>query len=217
MKFKHLTYEDYKLKAEKFLKDNPYGIGKIPTEIEILIEKSGIIIEVMDDLKINYSVKGLVAKDIKNTRQMKIVIDSKHYENDEFEYKFTLAEELGHILLHLDFYNGINNVEDYIKIYNEISDEDYRRFEQQARNLASFILLPQDEFNKYVLEWVNEKLEVLKLYNYDSIQRFADIISRGISREIILSSHVIYHTIFNRYPERIIDNIIEKFGKELSL
>jgi|WetSurMetagenome_2_1015567.scaffolds.fasta_scaffold09493_6 Zn-dependent peptidase ImmA (M78 family) len=217
MKFKHLTYEDYKIKAENFLKANPFGIGKIPINIELLIEKSGIIIEVMDDLKNDYSVKGFVAKDVKNEGKVKIIIDTKHYENDDFEYKFTLAEELGHILLHMDFYQGIKNVDDYMKIHKSISDDDYRRFEQQARNIASFLLLPQEEFNDFVLEWVKKKIEFLKNFKYESVESFADIISRGISREIVLSYYVIYITILNRYPDRIIDNLVEKYGKELKL
>lgn len=103
MDFKKYTYAQLKEISENFLGKNNFRKGIIPTDIEMLIEKSGIIIEAIDDLRKDFSVKGLVAKDVKDDGRIKIFIDTRHYEEDAFEYKFTLAEELAHILLHMDF------------------------------------------------------------------------------------------------------------------
>jgi len=217
MEFKKITYERYKEIAENFLEKHNFRKGIIPTDIEMLIKKSGIVIVAFDGLKKDYSVKGLVAKDVKNDGPVKIFIDARHYEEDEFEYKFTLAEELGHILLHFDFYDRVHTVDDYIKISNSINDDDYRRFEQQARNIASFLLLPQKEFNEYVIGWIEKNIEKLIGFNYESPENFSEIISRALSRDIVLSQHVISRTIINRYPERVIDIIVDKFGNALKL
>ena len=211
MDFKHYPYSRLKEISEDFLEKNNFRKGIIPTDIEMLIEKSGIIIEAIDDLRKDFSVKGLVAKDVNNDGRVKIFIDTHHYEEDTFEYKFTLAEELAHILIHMDFYDGINGVEDCIKKYNSISDDDYRKYEQQARNLASFLLLPEKEFNDEVIAFIDTNIEDYRIFNFQSAEDFSDKISNLISKKYELSHHVIYRTIVSRYPNRIVDIIVDKY------
>ena len=217
MDFKKYTYAQLKEISEIFLEVNKFRKGIIPTDIEILIEKSGIIIEAFDDLRKDFSVKGLVAKDVKDDGRIKIFIDTRHYEEDAFEYKFTLAEELAHILLHMDFYIGISDVEDYIKKYKSIDDEDYRKYEQQARNLASFLLLPEKEFNKEVIAFIDANIEDYKIFNFQSPEDFSDKISNLISKKYELSHHIIYRTIVSRYPNRIVDIIVDKYTGVLKI
>lgn len=217
MDFKKFTYVQLKEISESFLKKNKFRKGIIPTDIEILIEKSGIIIEAFDDLRKDFSVKGLVAKDVKDDGRIKIFIDTRHYEEDAFEYKFTLAEELAHILLHMDFYEGISDVDDYIKKYKSIGDEDYRKYEQQARNLASFLLLPEKEFNEEVIAFIDANIEDYKIFNFQSPEDFSDKISNLISKKYELSHHVIYRTIVSRYPNRIVDIIVDKYTGVLKI
>ncbi len=217
MDFKKYTYVQLKDISENFLKKNNFRNGIIPTDIEILIEKSGIIIEAIDDLRKDFSVKGLVAKDVRDDGRVKIFIDARHYEEDTFEYKFTLAEELAHILLHMDFYDGINDVEDYIRKYKSIDDYNYRIFEQQARNLASFLLLPETETNKYVIRFIDDNVEDYKPINFQSADDFSNRISILISRKLKLSHHVIYWTITKRYPNKIIDIIVDKYTGVLKI
>jgi len=211
MDFKHYPYSRLKEISEDFLEKNNFRKGVIPTDIEMLIEKSGIIIEAIDDLRKDFSVKGLVAKDVKDNGMIKIFIDTRHYEEDTFEYKFTLAEELAHILIHRYFYEGIKDVEDCIKRNNSISEEEYRKYEQQARNLASFLLLPEKEINEFVINFIDENVEDYKPINFQSPEDFSDKISNLISRKLRLSHHVIYWTITKRYPNRIIDIIVDKY------
>ena len=217
MEFKKYTYIQYKEIAENFLKEKNFSKGIIPTDIEMLIEKSGIIIEAIDDLRKDFSVKGLVAKDVKDVGRIKIFIDTRHYEEDTFEYRFTLAEELAHILLHMDFYEGINDIEDYIKKYKSIDDENYRKYEQQARNLASFLLLPEKEFNDEVIDFIDANIEDYKIFNFQSAEDFSDKISNLISKKYELSHHVIYTTIVSRYPNRVVDIIVDKYTGVLKI
>lgn len=211
MEFKTYKYAQLKDISEDFIRNNNIKIKALPTDIELLIEKSGIIIESINDLLKEFSVKGLVTKDVKNRGKIKIFIDSKHYEEDEFEYKFTLAEELAHSLLHIDLYDNINDVENYIRIYKSISEEDYRKYEQQARNLASFLLLPEKEFNKYVLDYIDSRIDEFQEINFQSAEDFADKLSNLISKKLVLSHHVIYWTMAKRYPERLVDIIKKKY------
>jgi Zn-dependent peptidase ImmA (M78 family) len=211
MDFKKYTYAQLKEISESFLEKNNFRKGIIPTDIEMLIEKSGIIIETIDNLRKDFSVKGLVSKDVKDDGRIKIFIDTRHYEEDAFEYKFTLAEELSHILLHMDFYEGINDIEDYIKKYKSIEDDDYKKYEQQARNLASFLLLPEKEFNEEIISFIDTNIEDYKIFNFQSPENFSNKLSNLISKKFELSHHVIYRTIVSRYPNRIVDIIVDKY------
>jgi len=217
MKFKNITYAKYKEIAETFLTEHPFGIEQLPTDIELLIEKAGIHIIAEDNLKNNFEIKGFVAIDIKGKGPLKIIIDAEHYEKDEFQYKFTLAEELAHILAHKKDFENITNINEFIKCRNEITEEDYIKIEQQARNIASYLLLPQNKFKNYVFKWIDENINEFLHINFESPENFVNLISRPISRELKLSQDVIRFTIATRYPDRIIDEIVEKYGKKLMI
>ncbi len=215
MNFRHLTFKEYKVIGEKYLREHPFGVDKLPTNIETLISKSGYIFESEPNLYTNYGVKGGVAKSLFAKNKYKIYVDQNHYENHEFEYKFTLSEELSHIILHASLYEDVKDLEDFIKKYKTLSDDDYKKFEQQAKCLASRLLLPQIKFRDFVLAWVDENITKLrKVSFFFSKQTLSRTIAIEISKLLSVSEYIIDISL-NRYPDTIIDIILDKYGMSL--
>lgn len=65
---------------------------------------------------------------------------------NERRYRFTLAEELSHYILHREIFEGVSSQETYIKEYLSLPDDDFNRFELDAKALAGMILMPEESF-----------------------------------------------------------------------
>jgi len=81
-----------------------------------------------------------------------IYIDQYLMDHKERKYRFTIAEELAHVVLHEQIYEHCTSIEDHLDIYGEIKVEDYWRMDRNAKYLASAILLPAKVFEEKALE-----------------------------------------------------------------
>jgi hypothetical protein len=159
---KKLTYREYQEIADSFLKS--VGIGKnsrFPFEIDLLADKAGYNIIPISNMKRDFGVKGVVIR--RKAGGFDIGIDERHYMNDDMYFPFTIAEELGHILAHPSIYQDIHSVEDSIRVLCDADEEDYRRLEQQARNVGSNILLPSFLFDNFILDYCRKNETEIKL------------------------------------------------------
>ncbi|MBI4668804.1 MAG: ImmA/IrrE family metallo-endopeptidase [Elusimicrobia bacterium] len=118
-------------------------------DIERLIEKGYEIKIDTVPLKAEKGVQGCPA-----IGGGKIFIDIGLADNDSREryYRFTLAEELSHIILHKDIYRNVRTVDDYLKIYDQIPDDAFYKLDKNAKELAGIILMPEKKFAKRMIE-----------------------------------------------------------------
>ena len=81
-----------------------------------------------------------------------IYIDQYLMDHKERKYRFTIAEELAHVILHEQLYEHCTSVEEHLDIYGDIKVEDYWRMDRNAKYLASAIILPAKNFEEKALE-----------------------------------------------------------------
>jgi hypothetical protein len=141
-KVKFLSYEQIAERASDFLKGLKYE-GIIPIPIEKIIDR---------DLKINivpipnlfrtFDINAITSSDLKT-----IYVDEYLYTNLDRTYRFTLAHELGHIVLHRDFYRSIKikSLMDWKKFISDVEEKEYQYLELQANNFSGLLLVPQNE------------------------------------------------------------------------
>lgn len=80
---------------------------------------------------------------------------------NEHRYRFTLAEELGHFVLHSELFKGISSLQDYIRVYQSIPEDDFNRFEMDAKALAGMILMPEQSFIERLIHHRDSRLQTL--------------------------------------------------------
>jgi len=127
-----------------------------PVPIETIAEFAlGLEVRPMPELYRTFGVDGYLSFDAQA-----IYVDQHQMESQETRYRFTLAHEIGHWLLHRDFYEdkGITDLESYLRVYASLDEADLKKWEFQARNLAGRILLPKRPF----LTAVNDSLGVIR-------------------------------------------------------
>lgn len=135
-----LKYDDIRPIAADFLKRyNSEDI--IPVPIEKIAEFDLDIMTLRTDkLRSMFDIEGWIANDFSY-----IYVDSDVYDNYDYRYYFTIAHEIGHMILHRDIYASLNytTCDELLDIMN-IEPVQYGYIEQQAYNFAGLVLVPEN-------------------------------------------------------------------------
>ncbi|HSW90032.1 MAG TPA: ImmA/IrrE family metallo-endopeptidase [Patescibacteria group bacterium] len=124
--------------ANSFLKKY-HTEGTIPTPIEEIIElKLNINFFLISNLSKDFGVNAFITQDFQSIYADENMFDSRRM-------RFTLAEEVGHMVLHKEWYlkNGPQKPEDYLTWQQSIDDLRYGYIERQAKTFAGMILMPE--------------------------------------------------------------------------
>lgn len=136
----HLSYNDIRQRAEAFLqKYLPSQIVPIPIET-IIDNHLRLNIIPVPGIRENADVDGMLSRDGKE-----IWIEEGIYINNPHRYRFTLAHEIGHLILHGDLQEKIE-YDSFIdwkeRVPQQFENDQYRYFEAQANSFAGLVLVP---------------------------------------------------------------------------
>ena len=151
---------------------NTHNLGeKIPIDIEKLLDNIfQINIITFHDLYKVFDINAFTSSDLE-----KIYIDEYLHSNLELQYRFTLAHELGHIILHKIFYEQfkIKDIDSYINFLSNIDDKEYGYLEYQANCFAGYFLVPsnhlEEQFKKHLkntLSFITKRFKGVKRKDY---------------------------------------------------
>jgi Zn-dependent peptidase ImmA (M78 family) len=190
------SYEEIGRISFDFLKAHDFH-NQIPIDVEAILEfvlDVGII--PIPGFQQNYSVEGSLSMDLKT-----VYVDEHVYRAVETRYRFTLAHELGHILLHKSLYKDTdaNSFIDWKRAYRMISESSYFSLEKQAYDFAGLLLVPADHLKMRFAKMISENKA-----------KFVEADKKGVMRPKVLEyfmSQVIYRLgrVFN-----VSTNVIEK-------
>ena len=130
-------------KADDFLKQyNPSAIIPVPIE-EIADRQLDLRILPIPGLEKVHGLHAYLSHNLKN-----IVIDQHTYDNNENRTRFSIAHELGHVVLHDEFYRAypVHEPVDVLDFQQNISAQDRKFMENQAHTFAAHILMPPELF-----------------------------------------------------------------------
>jgi Zn-dependent peptidase ImmA (M78 family) len=127
--------------AESVLKEASEYLNDCRFDIEsFIVAKYGLIIEPFYGLKSNWDTYAFML-----VNSNRIFIDRDLLDADKLEkkYRFTLGEEFAHYLIHKDIYSDCKTIEERIKKEDSFTDNERNRLENNARALASALLMPK--------------------------------------------------------------------------
>lgn len=132
-------------KVEDFRKAYPRA-QNIPVEIEG-IASSDLKIDIIPEpgIKSLYDVDAYITRDFSS-----IVVDRDHYMDERYypRVRFSMAHEIGHFILHKDFFesnNAGNSTENWLEFMRKIPEREYAFLENHANEFAGVLLVPADE------------------------------------------------------------------------
>lgn len=122
--------------ASTFRKEN-WGNG-FPVDVDAICDGLGIGVVFIPGLKRQFGIDAYTTSDFKM-----IVVDENCALNNEDRYRFSIAHELGHIVLHKDYYpSNIDSLETYLRNLPELRNG---VAERQADLFAGALLVPLEE------------------------------------------------------------------------
>lgn len=121
-----LSYEDIRARADEFLAEH-HQSGEIPIPIENIIEKRlRMDIVPMRGLRELIEAEGFTTSDL-----AEIWIDENTYDRWTSRYRFTLAHEVGHVVLHSEVFEhgSWTTQEGWREFVNSIPEDQHSWFE----------------------------------------------------------------------------------------
>lgn len=140
-----LSYHDLRKRAAAFLEEFHYE-RTLPVPIEEIVEFD-FEIEVIpiDGILDDLGVDAFLTSNLKT-----IYVDEFVMKHRRRRLRFSLAHELAHHELHRPLYerSRITSVQDWRRVQDRISEEDYAWFEYQAHAMAGLILVSDQELRR---------------------------------------------------------------------
>lgn len=136
-----LSYDQLRDEAARFLRTyHPSGSVPIPIE-EIVDLQLKIDIIPTPGLLDNFDVDAFITSDMES-----IYVDEFIYRSRRSRYRFTLAHEIAHAVLHQKAFRALSfdSIDSWKGVQQKMSDEQHAWLEFQARAFAGYALVPPD-------------------------------------------------------------------------
>lgn len=133
------SVSEIEAKAWKLLVNTWGPLIPIPVDVGYLIESNELVIDfdLIKGFEVEHGIVGVVYRLKKN--KFAVFVDQDIADRSASFYRFTLAEELSHLVLHK---NLINEVDSIKKAKNLLSNPDYKLMDRNAKRFAAALLMP---------------------------------------------------------------------------
>lgn len=138
-----------------------------------------------------------------------IIVSEEIANRNPNRYRFTLAQEVGHLLLHKGILESIATLEDALDFHNSLTRKQYEQLEYDANWCAGSILMPQHQFRDAVFDayelWFGKiGTHIGKMSPDFLVKRVID----ELAKRYRVSSQAARIRL-QRYPIRLYDDIFE--------
>jgi len=132
----------------------------IPVDIDLVAEKQPVIdsVYLLPKLKKDFNVVATIT--CKPTKKYDIILDADTNSANRPRANFSVAHEVGHIVLHESLYLSCHSIQESIELSKRIRER-YKRIEKDANYFAGAILIPR----KTIFEDVEKVYEGILKFN----------------------------------------------------
>ncbi len=119
----------------------------IPVDIDYLVESEpGVTLDVMRGLKDRYGVAGAVVAHPEERGRVTVLIDADVADGLPAFYRFTVAEEFSHVVLHREIIQSVRNLEQVVALHR--SPAYYDTLDRNAKRFAAATLMPTERLRE---------------------------------------------------------------------
>lgn len=127
---------------------------RIPIPIERIVEfELKLDIVPVPSLEEAFEIVGFTSSDLSE-----ITVDEYVYESQANRYRFTLAHEAGHVVLHAGLFKAqrFRTIDDWKGFVRTFPELDLSRLEWQAHSFAGLVLVPGDALERVVRDVIRQ-------------------------------------------------------------
>lgn len=136
----YVPYEASEKKAAAFLRKY-HPLGDVPVPIEEIFElELGMALDLHEGLYATHGLNAALQDGLKG-----MWVDGETWEKKPFKLRFTLAQKIGHLVLHKDFFEGLSYESplELARQLGKLTQTEIDSLEIQACNFAEQILVPK--------------------------------------------------------------------------
>jgi hypothetical protein len=151
-----LRYEQMRRRADDFLATH-HPSRKLPVPIEEIIEfRLRINIVPVPGLRGAFDIDAFISSDC-----TEITVDQRIYNHFQNRYRFSLAHEIGHVVLHRDMFGCItfHSIHEWIAFITNLPEEQRQWIEYQAYCFGGLASVPSDQLEIATGEVIRKALE----------------------------------------------------------
>jgi hypothetical protein len=140
-----LPYSQLKAAAAETLANSKFG-DRFPVAIEMIVERCfRMDVVPIRGLRSGFNIDAFISQDLATISVDEYVLDN--YLN---RYRFSLAHELGHRVLHRDILGAMKfrSIADWKLQITQFPEKEYRILEYQANTFANCLLVPADQLDR---------------------------------------------------------------------
>jgi Zn-dependent peptidase ImmA (M78 family) len=165
--------------------------------VELLIERHmGIDIVPVAGLRRRHHIDAYLAQDLTT-----IYVDPEVQQKHSARFRFTLAHELGHLVLHKSLYEAANytDIDGWLEFHTSLTKTHLNRYEGQASSFAGTLLLPRAAFASLIqtaVQQVHDTSGDVDLARHDTqravarwVARHAQVSVEAVVRQGIRDGH----------------------------
>jgi hypothetical protein len=181
----------------------PLGV-RIPVEIEDVAFHLGLDINPIPGLQQACQVLGTIWRDSQG--RYWVVVDEHLMDHLEARYRFTVAEEVSHYILHKEHIDAAKDAGGAIRLQEKLK-ENYRYVEANTRRLAACLLMPRAPLRGDAASAYREVVGVVGYRNLEAVKRQ---VTDMLRRKYVVSSQAMEYRL-RHHPLRVYEALDAAF------
>lgn len=192
------------LLAESFGDDLP-----IPIDVEIVLEEvPGVTLDLWPGLRANHLTEGMVCRDTMSGELM-VYIDEDLADDNPNRYRMTVAEELGHCILHRGVVDQVHSPKDFLELQRHAL---WPQLERNAKRFGAAVLMPGQAVLESAATLYPKLVAVAGFNNVDAI---LNQLAARLAGQFVVSPQTMGYRL-NEWPIKVTEKVREAMREKLT-
>jgi hypothetical protein len=192
-----LSYDQLKAEAARVLSQSSYA-NRFPVAIELIVERDfKMDIVPIRGLQTAFNIDAFISRDMRT-----ISVDEFVLENRLNRYRFSLAHELGHRVLHREILSAMEfrSIEEWKSQISQFPEREYGFLEYQANTFANCLLVPTESLDLR-FDAAIQQIKAAGLNPADYPDECLDSIATGLGKQFEVSRDVVLNRLTNKHED----------------
>lgn len=195
--------------ASDVIQEHFGGSSAPPIDVDLIAEEMDVLIDIRPNLA-GRKVPGICWRRSRN--KYSILIDENIADNHLTFYRFTLSEEIGHIVLHKEVIDEITTEQEAAQL---LAWKDYKLIDHHAKRFASAILLPPSLIAESAERIYTMLIKALdKTVRFGNVDAIEDYLASEMSKIFQVSQSAMAIRLSHTWPAGIYNRVEQSMRNE---
>lgn len=179
-----------------------------PIDIDLMLEQvDGVVLDIWPGLRKLHGIEGAVVRDA-DTGDLIILVDDWLADHAPTRYRMTVAEELGHVVLHRRVIDHINSNDDFSALQQH---EQWHKMERNAKRFGAAALMAAESVSQSALIVYRKLVAAAGYGDKEAIKRH---LAALLAKQFVVSVEAMRYRL-GEWPMRVFDRVDEAMNARM--